>query len=257
MAREQAAISAGRPVSTAVLEFEGVDLAYQRKAVVREARLSLLRGQWLALVGPNACGKTTLLRAAAGRLRPARGVVRLDGRLLYPVERGTGNLPAYASAPEDLPPFLTARQSLAIYAQAHGIAAIPEHSLALWRALGLVPYQHELVRHLSLGTRQKLAVVLALLARPSLLLLDEVFNGLDARSALTLKEHLRRLVSEQGLSILLATHALDVVKDYCDAMVLMDSGKLVHRWESAELRGFASTRELERALAARLPPDQP
>ncbi len=238
-----------------MLEFDGVDLAYQRKAVVRDTHLAIGRGQWLALVGPNASGKTTLLRAAAGNLRPSRGVVRLDGRPLYPLDRWVGSLPAHASAPEDLPPFLTARQSLSILAQAHGIGAIPEHSLALWRALGLVPYEHELVRHLSLGTRQKLAVVLALLTGPSLLLLDEVFNGLDARSALTLKEHLRGLVSEQGLSILLATHALDVVKDYCDAMVLMDSGRLVHRWESEQLRGFASTRELERALADRLPPD--
>lgn len=244
-------------MSEPVLEFAAVDLAYQRKAVVRDTRLSIGRGQWLALVGPNASGKTTLLRAAAGRLRPSRGVVRVDGRLLYPIERWIGNLPAYAAAPEELPPFLTARQSLEIYAQAHGIGGIPERSMALWRALGLVPYEHELIRHLSLGTRQKLAVLLALLARPALLLLDEVFNGLDARSALTLKQHLRKLVTEEGLSILLATHALDVVKDYCDAMVLMDSGRLLHRWEDAELRGFASTRELEQALADRLPPGQP
>ena len=243
-------------MNASVLEFDAVDLSYQRRVAVRDARLALAPGQWLALVGPNASGKTTLLRAAAGRLRPSRGIVRLAGRPLYPLEQWSGTLPACASAPEELPPFLTARQCLAIYAQAHGIRAVPERSMALWRALGLAPYEHELIRHLSLGTRQKIAVLLALLAAPSLLLLDEVFNGLDARSALTLKEYLRKRVTDEGLSILLATHALDVVKDYCDGMVLIDGGKLVDRWDGAALRAFASTRELEQALAERLPADR-
>ena len=241
-------------MSAPVLEFEGVDLGYERKVAVRGARLTVGRGQWIALVGPNASGKTTVLRSASGRLRPSRGMVRFFGRPLYPLDNWSGALPAYASAPEELPPFLTTRQSLVIYAQAHGLDAVPAHSMVLWRALGLVPYENELVRNLSLGTRQKLAVVLALLTAPSLLLLDEVFNGLDARSALTLKQHLRKQVTDEGLAILLATHALDVVKDYCDGMVLIDSGNMVHRWEGTELREFAGTRELEQALAEKLPP---
>ncbi|MEJ0100999.1 MAG: ABC transporter ATP-binding protein [Pseudomonadota bacterium] len=244
-------------MSDCMLQIEAADLRYGSKRVVNAASLIVQRGQWIALVGPNASGKTTLLRCAAGRLPPARGMVRMDGSPLYPVDAWKGELPGFAAAPEELPPFLSVQQSLAIYANAHGLADVPAATLTLCRELGLGPHEHELVRHLSLGTRQKLAVVLALLTAPRLLLLDEVFNGLDIRSALVLKTHLRRQVAEQGLTIVLATHALDVVKDYCDGLVLVDAGAVVRSWEGSELRGFSGTAELERALAAALSPADP
>jgi ABC-2 type transport system ATP-binding protein len=240
-------------MSAPVLELDAVDLNYGRRTVVSGARLELREGQWIALVGPNASGKTTLLRCASGRLAPMRGTVRIAGRPLYADRGDSLALPGYAAAPEQLPPFLTVRQSLEIHASAHGLGAVPEHSMGLCRALGLGAYEDELVRHLSLGTRQKLAVVLALSTAPALLLLDEIFNGLDVRSALTLKRYLRERVERQGMSILLATHALDVVMGYCDGLVLMDAGRLVRSWEAPELRGFGSSTELEHALAAALP----
>jgi ABC-2 type transport system ATP-binding protein len=240
-------------MSDMALELDAIDLSYGKRTVVSAASLSLRQGQWIALVGPNASGKTTLLRCAAGRLPPARGTVRIAGQPLYSAAEPGSALPGYATAPEELPPFLSVRQSLEIYASANGIEAVPEHSMALCRDLGLGACEHELIRHLSLGTRQKLAVVLALLTGPALLLLDEVFNGLDVRSALTLKRHLRERVERQGMSILLATHALDVVMDYCDGLVLMDAGRLVRSWEAAELRGFKGTAELEQVLANALP----
>jgi ABC-type multidrug transport system ATPase subunit len=241
-------------MSDSALRLDDVDLGYGNRRVISAARLAIPRGQWTALVGPNGSGKTTLLRCAAGRLRPLRGTMLLDGKPLYPLEQWHGALPGFAVGPDELPGFLTLRQSMEIYANAHGIGAIPAASMALCRELGLIAWEHELIRNLSLGTRQKLAVVLALLAVPSLLLLDEVFNGLDIRSALVLKTHLRRQVTEHGLSIVLATHALDLPRDYCDCLVLIDAGAVVCSWEAAKLRAFGSTGELERALAEALPP---
>jgi ABC-type multidrug transport system ATPase subunit len=186
-------------------------------------------------------------------LPPLRGTTLLDGKPLYPLQQWNGALPGFAVGPDELPAFLTLRQGLEIYANAHDIGTIPAASMALCRELGLMAWEHELIRNLSLGTRQKLAVVLALLAAPSLLLLDEVFNGLDIRSGLVLKTHLRRQVAEQGLSIVLATHALDLPRDYCDRLVLIDAGAVVRSWDAAQLRAFGSTVELERALADALP----
>jgi ABC-2 type transport system ATP-binding protein len=237
-----------------ILQLDDVDLHYQRSQVVTRANLAIRRGQWIALVGPNASGKTTLLRCAAGRLPPSRGVVRLEGRPLYPVAGWQGNLPGYAAAPEELPPFLTVQQSLEIYAAARKLADVPEHSWALCRQLGLAPYARTLIRELSLGTRQKLAVVLALLDSPALLLIDEVFNGLDIRSSLALRSHLRQRVKDDGLTVLMATHSLDIVKSCCDGLVLVDCGKLLHSWEPAELSRYSGAEDLERALAQFLPP---
>jgi len=237
-----------------LLQLDDVELRYADKIVVSGVRLELRRGSWVALVGPNASGKTTLLRSVAGRLPPARGFVRIAGKSLYPLRDWHEQLPGCAAVPEELPSFLTVRQSLEIHAAAHGIGAVPDHSLALFRELGLASTEGELIGHLSLGTRQKLAVVLALLTSPTLLLLDEVFNGLDVRSALILKRHLREQVERDGLSILLATHALDLVKDYCDGLALIDAGRLIRCWDAVALRGFGSTAELELALAGALAP---
>jgi len=237
-----------------LLELDAVELRFGARLAASAPRLMVQRGEWLALVGPNASGKTTLLRCIVGRLPPARGEVRLEGGLLYPLESWRGRLPGYAVPPDELPPFLTLRQCLEIYANAHGAEQVPAASEALCRDLGLLAHEHELIRNLSLGTRQKLAVVLALLTEPSLLALDEVFNGLDIRSALVLKQFLRDRVEQQGLTVLLATHALDLVTDCCNRLVLIDAGKLVLDWNTSQLRRFTTTRALEQALVDALRP---
>jgi ABC-type multidrug transport system ATPase subunit len=168
----------------------------------------------------------------------------------------TTRLPGYAAPPEDLPSFLTLRQCMQIHAAAYGLGVVPEASEVLCRDLGLAPHLEKLVAAVSLGTRQKLSIALALMNAPSLLLLDEVFNGLDISSALVLKRHLRDLVHDRGMSILLATHALDVVAGCCDGVLLLDSGRLVRQWDAAALAQLRNPGELELALAAALA-DQP
>lgn len=150
--------------------------------------------------------------------------------------------------PDELPGFLTVRQCLDIYADAHGFAAVPEAQGDLANALGLMAHADTLVRHTSLGTRQKLAVVLALITQPPVLLLDEVFSGLDFASAMVLREHLRDLV-RSGTTILLATHSLDTALRCCDELVLLDNGRLAGRWELARFAGAGGLGELERELA--------
>lgn len=236
---------------TPVLELVDAELRYGHTPVLADVQLRVEPGEWIALVGPNASGKTTLLRCAAGRLAPTRGQALLNGMPLYP-PRKADPLPGYCSAPEELPPFLSLRQCLEIYAATHRLGTVPDASRALCAELGLTAHEDKLVGQVSLGTRQKLAIVLALMTEPPLLLLDEVFNGLDFGSALLLKRHLGALVAGRGLAILLATHALDVIAGSCNAAVLIDSGKLIRRWNAAELDVLRGAGQLEGALAAAL-----
>jgi len=103
----------------------------------------------------------------------------------------------------------------------------------------------------SLGTRQKLAVLLALLGTPRLIVLDEAFNGLDPASAKTLKRHLRTLVDTRRTSVLLATHALDVVERYADRAALLLAGRIVKDWSAAEVTALRATEDgLEEVISA-------
>lgn len=232
-----------------LLDLASVTVGHSHGAILTNVNLTVAAGRWVALVGPNASGKTSLLRTVAGRLPPLSGTVRIRGSSLYPPRAWQRKLPGFAIAPEELPPFLTTRQCFEIHAEALrlGTLRLDDDELAI--ALDLPASADVLVRHASLGTRQKLAVVLALATRPELLLLDEIFNGLDFASTMHLRKRLRALVDGSGLGILLATHSLDVVLQCCDELVLLDGGALVRRWETREFDGPDRLASLESALA--------
>lgn len=228
------------------LELRNVAVGYGRVAILDNLDLTVAPGRWVALVGPNASGKTTLLRTIGGRLPALAGSIRISGE---PAGSSSAPPPGLAIAPDELPAFLTVEQALEIHAAAYALPAIPPECAGLARRLGLDVHAHTLIRHASLGTRQKLAVILALMRQPGLLLLDEVFNGLDFPSAIALRGHLREQVERNAMTVMLATHALDVVLRCCDELVLVDPGKPLRSWEVAGFAGADPLAALERALA--------
>jgi ABC-2 type transport system ATP-binding protein len=193
--------------------------------------LELAPGQIMALIGPNGSGKSSLLRAIAGLLVPEHGVIEIGGVCTQKNPIAAKKLLGFAPEPALLPPALTQFQTLQVFAQARGLPAVPEAALALLHALGGGRWLGSANATLSLGTRQKLAVVLALMETPKLLVLDEVFNGLDPLSAYTLKEHLRTLVRTSDCAILLATHGLELAAGLVDSMALMQDGRISKMWD--------------------------
>ena len=233
-----------------VLQLQDLAVGHGGRPVLQHLALSLQPGRWMALVGANASGKSTLLQTIAGRLPPIAGRIVIEGTGLAASGAGNVSLPGYALPADELPAFLILRQAIDIFIEAHGLASMPAEVEALARGFGLDAHRDTLIRHASLGTRQKLSVVLALARSPRLLLLDEVFNGLDHASAAVLRRWLRRHVEQQQLSIVLATHGLDVVLQCCDEVALVDPGiEGLRRWEVEPFRGADAIEALQEALA--------
>jgi ABC-2 type transport system ATP-binding protein len=237
-------------VSGIILEIRELRAGYGRRTVLENISISLAAGEWFVLLGPNGCGKSTLLDCVVGRLRPSGGEIRIGGFSLrqdpYEAKLRLG----YGCAPDVLPALLTARQCLEVHAAAkeQGLGA---DLLALAEELRFTPYLESFVDTLSLGTRQKLAVLLALVGDPLLIVLDEAFNGLDPSSALILKRHLRARMERRGGAMLLATHSLDIVEHYADCAAVLIDGKLKHVWPKAELQRLRTNQaDFEAALAA-------
>jgi ABC-2 type transport system ATP-binding protein len=235
-----------------VLEVVGLHARYGKREVLRGVSLEVMRGRWVCLLGPNGVGKSTLLHCVSGRLVPSSGTIRIAGELLAAapaaVKRGLG----YACAPEQLPGLLTGRQCLEIYAYAKELDAVDDDVRALAAELAFTPFFDAFVDTYSLGTRQKLCVLLALLGDPQLLVLDEAFNGLDPRSALIVKRELRSRLAARRCGVLLATHSLDIVERYADAAALLLDGTIAQRWDRdglEQLRALGSD-AVEQALAA-------
>jgi ABC-2 type transport system ATP-binding protein len=225
---------------------------YDKLVVLNGVDLAVARGEWLALLGPNASGKTTLLHCIAGTLVPSAGSISICGHSLRGQAMAAKRALGFGCAPESLPDLLTGRQCLEIYAAAKGLAEIDGGVLALAEEFAFTAMLDRFVGSYSLGTKQKLAVLLALLGEPALVVLDEAFNGLDPASALVLKRHLRARVSAQHCGVLLATHALDVVERYSDRAALLLTGRIAREWTSEELAVLraAPGEGLEMALAA-------
>jgi ABC-2 type transport system ATP-binding protein len=122
--------------------------------------------------------------------------------------------------------------------------------MQLAEELKFLPYMESFVDTLSLGTRQKLAVLLCLIGDPKLIVFDEAFNGLDPTSSLVLKHHLRWRLKERGATLVLATHALDIVEHDADHAALLLDGVLAREWSIAEIDDFRrSGRAFDSALA--------
>jgi ABC-2 type transport system ATP-binding protein len=238
-------------VNGAILEVRALRAGYGRRTVLEDISMTLCAGEWFVLLGPNGCGKSTLLDCIVGRLKPSGGEVSIAGQSLTKKSYEARLQLGYGCAPDVLPSLLTARQCLEVHAGAKGLAAIGDDVLELAEELRFTPFLESFVDTLSLGTRQKLAVLLALVGDPKLIVLDEAFNGLDPGSALALKRHLRVRIQRRGGALLLATHSLDIVEHYADRAAVLIDGRLKHEWSKPELdRLRLDGGNFEAALAA-------
>ncbi|MCB1554649.1 MAG: ATP-binding cassette domain-containing protein [Xanthomonadales bacterium] len=232
------------------LQVAGLQLRLGDHDVLRGVDLALHAGELVGLIGPNGSGKSTLLRAIAGSLPPDRGHIAIEGENIATDSLAARRRLGFAVDPERLPRLITGRQCLEIVARLREEEQAIADSLGLAGTLGLGPWLDRPVYAYSLGTRQKLAVVIALHGAPSLILLDEVLNGLDPLSAWALKQALRQR-TDAGATVLLATHGLEVAERLLDRAVLLLDGRIVADWGAESLARFRDDPEggLEHAVA--------
>jgi ABC-2 type transport system ATP-binding protein len=234
-----------------VLEVCELRAGYGSRTVLENISMVLAAGEWFVLLGPNGCGKSTLLDCVVSRLIPSGGKIRIAGHSLRQASFEAKRQLGYGCAPDVLPALLTVRQCLEVHAAAKELSVIGDDLLILAEELRFTSYLDAFVDTLSLGTRQKLAVLLALVGDPMLIVLDEAFNGLDPASALILKRHLRARIERRGGALLLATHSLDIVEHYADRAAVLIDGKLKHVWSKDELQRLRTAGgDFEAALAA-------
>jgi ABC-2 type transport system ATP-binding protein len=235
------------------LTVEHLRAGYGSQLVLDDVSLQIAPGEWYALLGPNGCGKTTLLDCIVGRLAPAGGTLCIDAHSLLTepllAKAGLG----YGCPPEDLPGLLTARQCMEVHAGAKGLAEVDPEVLEFAEELAFTAYLDASVDTLSLGTRQKLSLLLCLIGDPRLIVLDEAFNGLDLKSAWVVKRLLRARLEQRHASLLLATHALDIVEQHADRAGLLLEGRMSREWTQAEIRALAASAQgFDAALARSL-----
>ncbi len=234
------------PLPRAVVELAGVTKRYGSRTILDRVDLSIPAGRVTAILGPNAAGKSTLIKLILGLVRPDAGAITvngtgLDGDATY--RHHIGYMPQAARFPDNL----TGREVLEMVRDVRGRPLTTDDYLI--RRFDIADDLDRPVRVLSGGTRQKLNAVIALLFRPSLLVLDEPTAGLDPISSGIFKDKIRE-AREEGTSIVLTSHVLSEVEELADVVVFLLDGSIHFdgtRQALWELTGKAS---LERAIAS-------
>ncbi len=222
-----------------VLEIDA-DVGYPHAAVLEDVRLEVRPGEAVTLVGRNGSGKTTLLRTVAGLLRPRRGQVLVDGRPA--VEQSSRRSVGYVPDPPPLYEELSPWEHLELLQRLWGTAVDDEALGEAVETFDLLDVLTQRCDSLSLGTRKRVGVALALLHRPRLVLLDEPFNGLDAASTEGLRAVLREHLAAGG-AVLASTHQPQLMAGIATRGVAVQDGAVVYDGDPGRLpaRGLAQS----------------
>ena len=217
------------------VEAHGLSKRFGAQVAVDNVDLLVPRGSAFGYLGPNGAGKTTLIRVLLGLTRADGGTMSLLG---IPVPSQRSRALAQVGAIVDEPRFhghLTGRQNLQILAAARAGDATSRIGPGLER-VGLADRADDKVSAYSMGMRQRLGVAACLLADPQLLILDEPMNGLDPAGMHDMRTMIRSLAAE-GRTVMLSSHLLDEVERTCDAVAIVDHGKVIRQGPIGELVG--------------------
>lgn len=227
-------------MSEVVVEISALSKRFGPRDALKAIDLQFTRGRIVAVAGPNGSGKTTLLRLMAGFLAPTSGTIRVFG--LDP-RRHRDQIMAsarFAFAPPALYEQLTGRELLRSLASLRkkGEPTVSDDDIEFAICqVGLTGRADDLIRVYSFGMRQRLALAQALMPIPKLLVLDEPTDGLDPIAVLELREILRGLRDQFGVTILLSSHLLSEVEQLVDELVLLHEGEVLF---SGAPEGFIS-----------------
>lgn len=228
-----------------MIEIKGLEKSFGKLKVLRGVDLNIRRGSLSAILGPNASGKTTIIKSILGLVIPNAGEIFVDGK---PVLRNwdyrdrIGYMPQIARFPDNLSP----RELISMLTDIRGANNHLEESLV--ERFALQPALNQSLRNLSGGTRQKVNAVLSLMFDSPLLIMDEPTSGLDPVSLIKLKE-LIVAEREKGKTILLTTHIMGLVEELADEIVFLLEGKIYFQGSVEQLRNTYKEERVERAIA--------
>ena len=229
---------------TVAIQLTGASVDRSGTRVIHDVDLIVPAASWFGLIGANGSGKTSLLRAIAGRLPFASGSCVIDGADL--VENRTARAERFGFAPpaDRLPDALRVRDLLELVSGNIDVAS--ERLGPVRAALGIDELLNKWMGDCSTGMRQRVAIALAFAGAQSLVVLDEPFNWLDPVAAFDLRQALRTLV-DGGLTLLTALHDLGTLSTSCDEGMMLADGRVALAIDRATLAQAAqSPREFER-----------
>jgi ABC-2 type transport system ATP-binding protein len=234
---------------SAVIETTGLTKSYGAVRALDGLSLTIPKGGVYGVLGPNGAGKSTLFRILLGLIRPTDGSATIMGGAIGDV-KAMRRMGSMIETPR-FPPFMTARQVLTWLALEHGIGK--EAQIAHWlERVSLTEAADRRVRGFSVGMMQRLGVAAALMSKPDLVILDEPTSGMDPPGIQEMRALIRSLATDDGVTVVLASHQLLEVQRVCDRVAILNKGKLVREGTVSELTSVGERLRLSVGAADRV-----
>ncbi|XJS10381.1 ABC transporter ATP-binding protein [Aerococcaceae bacterium WGS1372] len=218
-----------------VLEVKNLSKSYGKQLALSEFNLKVKKGEIVGIAGPNGAGKTTLFRIITGMTPTYKGNVHLFGSL---DETGLRENRQFLGTIIEDPAFfpeMTAQQNLEFYRLQRGVKD-KERTKKLLKLVGLADVGKKRFRSFSLGMKQRLAIALALLQEPDIVIFDEPTNGLDPKGIIQVRQLLHQLAEETNLTIIVSSHILSELEHLATRFVIMNHGQKIEEFTKQELK---------------------
>lgn len=220
-------------MSEYVLCTRNISKKYGDAYAIESVNMEIKRGQIYGLIGLNGAGKTTFMRAVTGLIAPSGGEVELFGQISErALQRARRRIGQSIETPA-IYPNMTAEQNLEIQRIIGGVPDKGSVNKTL-EIVGLADTGKKKVKNFSLGMKQRLALAIALITNPEFLILDEPANGLDPKGIIEIRDLMRRLARERGLTLLVSSHQLDELARIATHYGIIHKGRLVKQLSAEE-----------------------
>jgi ABC-2 type transport system ATP-binding protein len=220
-----------------MIELEHIVKKFGDLVAVNDLSLRIQRGEFFAVLGPNAAGKTTTIRILTGLIKPTSGCARVAGFDVqtHPLEvrRRMAYVPDFPFLYDKLTPWEFLRFTGQMFRMDD--ATLRSRSEALAARFNLEPYLQKPIEGLSHGTRQRVAIASALLHDPEVFVIDEPMVGLDPHHSRVVKDILKER-TQAGMTVFLSTHQLSIAEEMADRIGIIHQGKLIAVGTRDELR---------------------
>ncbi len=218
-----------------MIELQQVTLFYEQNQALNSISAKLDPGNLYGLAGVNGAGKSSLIKCLLGLIKEFDGQITIAGHNVKRERAWVKQHCSYAPEETELFDYLTGYEFLQLIAAVKKVKHVPEKITFLNHLFDMHSFIGTIIADYSHGMRQKMLLAAALMGEPDYLFIDEAINGLDTLSLIRLKDYLHQL-TDNGKTIVLASHVLHILTDWCDQILILHQGRLVKMLSKKEIQ---------------------